>query len=307
MAGRILRYTELNLTQLRELNPDSTITLMALSPLEVHGPHLPVATDLMVAQELQERLLARLRERYPDHDYLVLPPVYAGADTIPTPGSIKVDSRAIYHLLLSTAAGLAEQGFKYMVLTDNHGGPRHQIAIEKAVRRAHKRLGFVIVAPFLNFYRRMVEHDPVLLRATNTGPGSCGDLSDAHAGRNETSLMLAAAPETVDSSWNSLPWVVVDQSGFVCRLLRAAAAVLRLLRARRVASDLRALAFVLAWLRAGEKPTYVGEPRLASAEAGALMLDAHVDEALAQLERAMRGEPPHSIPLLWGLRFVERS
>jgi len=32
-----------------------------------------------------------------------------------------------------------------------------------------------------------------------------------------------------------------------------------------------------------------------------------VDEALVQLERAMRGEPPHSIPLLWGLRFVERS
>ncbi|MGB6836792.1 MAG: creatininase family protein [Dehalococcoidia bacterium] len=307
MAGKTLRYAELNLTQLRELNPGSTITLMALSPLEVHGPHLPIATDLMVAQELQDRLLGRLREQYPDHDYLVLPPVYAGADTIPAPGSINVDSRAIYRLLLSTAASLAEQGFKYMVLTDNHGGPRHQIAVEKAVRKAYKRLGFIIVAPFLNFYRRMVEHDPALLRATNTGPGSCGDLTDAHAGRNETSLMLAAAPETVHPSWNSLPWAVVDQNTAVCRLLRAAAAVLRVLRAKGAASDLRALAFVLGWLRAEEKPTYVGEPRLASAEAGALMLDAHVDEALVQLERAMRGEPPHSTPLLWGLRFVERS
>jgi hypothetical protein len=36
-------------------------------------------------------------------------------------------------------------------------------------------------------------------------------------------------------------------------------------------------------------------------------LEVHVDEALAQLERAMRGEPPYSRPLLWSMRWVERS
>jgi len=53
--------------------------------------------------------------------------------------------------------------------------------------------------------------------------------------------------------------------------------------------------------------TYVGEPRMASAEAGERMLEAHVEEGLAQLERAMQGEPPFSRPLLWSIRWVERS
>jgi hypothetical protein len=37
------------------------------------------------------------------------------------------------------------------------------------------------------------------------------------------------------------------------------------------------------------------------------MLDAHVEEALAQLARAMSGQPPYSRPLLWSLRFIEGS
>jgi len=102
MAGRTLHYADLNAQEVAGLDASHTITLMALSPLEVHGPHLPIATDAIVARELQARLLARLEERYPDYDRLVLPTFHGGADTIPVPGSIDVDSRAIYHLLVST-------------------------------------------------------------------------------------------------------------------------------------------------------------------------------------------------------------
>jgi hypothetical protein len=37
------------------------------------------------------------------------------------------------------------------------------------------------------------------------------------------------------------------------------------------------------------------------------MLDAHVDEGLTQLARAMTGRPPYSRPMLWSLRFIEGS
>jgi creatinine amidohydrolase/Fe(II)-dependent formamide hydrolase-like protein len=63
----------------------------------------------------------------------------------------------------------------------------------------------------------------------------------------------------------------------------------------------------LGWVAAGKKPNYVGEPRMATAEAGQRMLDAHVEEALAQLARAMNGQPPYSRPVLWSLRFIEGS
>jgi creatinine amidohydrolase len=307
MAARTLHYADLNAQEVAGLDPARTIALMALSPLEVHGPHLPIATDAIVARELQARILARLAERYPDYDRLVLPTFYAGSDTIPVPGSVNVDSRAIYHLLVSTGRALAEQGFRYLLVTDNHGGPRHQIAIERAVRRVYRKHRFFIVAPFLNFFRRMVELDPALLRDTGTAPGSCGDLTDSHAGRNETSLMLATASEQVASGWESLRWVTIGRGSLVYRLLMAARPLLRRLGARQLAADLPALAAALAWLTARHKPTYIGEPRLATAEAGHRMLDAHVEEALAQLARAISGQPPYSRPLLWSLRFIEGS
>jgi creatinine amidohydrolase len=307
MAGRTLQYTDLNAQELADLDGAHTIALMALSPLEVHGPHLPIGTDAIVARELLARLLPRLEELYPDYDRLVLPTVYAGSDTLPAPGSVDVDSRALYHLLVATGRTLARQGFRYLVVTDNHGGPRHQIAIEKAVRRVYRKHRFFIVAPFLNFYRRMVERDPTLLRDTGTATGSCGDLTDAHSGRNETSIMLATAPEQVASGWESLGRVTIGPRSPVYRLIMTARPLLRWLGAHHLAADLPALAMALGWVTARDKPTYVGEPRLATAEAGQRMLDAHVEEALGQLQRAMSGRPPFSRPVLWSLRFIEGS
>ncbi len=307
MAGRTLQYADLNSQEVRGLDPAHTIALMALSPLEVHGPHLPIGTDAIVARELLARLLPRLEELYPDYDRLVLPTVYAGSDTLPALASVNVDSRALYHLLVATGRSLAQQGFRYLVLTDNHGGPRHQIAIEKAVRRVYRKHRFFIVAPFLNFYRRMVERDPALLRDTGTAAGSCGDLTDAHSGRNETSLMLATAPDSVAPEWESLGRVTIGPQSPVYRLIMTARPLLRWLGAHHLAADLPALAMALGWVTARDKPTYVGEPRLATAEAGERMLDALAEEALAQVARAMSGRPPFSRPVLWSLRFIEGS
>ena len=106
MAGRTLHYADLNAQEVTDLDPAHTIALMALSPLEVHGPHLPIGTDAMVAEELLARLLARLEEQYPDYDRLVLPTLYAGSDTIPALGSFDVDSRALYYLLVAAGCSL---------------------------------------------------------------------------------------------------------------------------------------------------------------------------------------------------------
>ncbi len=70
MAGRTLHYADLNAQELAGLDPAHTIALMTLSPLEVHGPHLPIGTDAIVAEGLQARLLARLEQRYPEYDRL---------------------------------------------------------------------------------------------------------------------------------------------------------------------------------------------------------------------------------------------
>ena len=105
----------------------------------------------------------------------------------------------------------------------------------------YRKHRFFIVAPFLNFFRRMVECDPALLIDTGTAPGSCGDLTDSHAGRNETSLMLATAPGSVASEWESLGRAGVSPRSVVYRLVMATRPLLNWVGARQLAADLPAL------------------------------------------------------------------
>ena len=307
MAGTVYRFAELTQPQLLALDREHTLAAMALSPLETHGPHLPLGTDVFIAEALRDRVIEKLQADMPDLDYLVFPSVPLGADPIPAPGSIKIDSRAIHLLLVSTAASLAGLGFKWMLVTDNHGGARHQAAVEKAVRKAWKKHRFALVCPFLHFYRRMTEHDPALLEFTGTAPGSCGDIDDAHAGTNETSLMLAAAPERVAPNWKEVEQAAIDRNNTLCRTLSLLGGLLQMTGADTLGRDLNYMGAGLSWQNAEPMPPYMGAPALADAERGRRMLDAHADEAVAQVRRALEGSPPFSTPLLWGLRIAEPS
>jgi len=306
VAGDVYHYEELAATHLAELDREHTLALMALSPLEVHGPHLPVGTDVLVALELQKRIIERAGERWPETDFLLLPPAFIGADTVPDPTSVDVDSRAIYHLLLATGRSLAAQGFSTLLLTDNHGGPRHQIAIEKAVRRLYRQHGFALIAPSNRFGRRVVEHDARLLAEMGLAPGF-GDSTDAHAGAAETSMVLVFAPGLVLPLWKVLPGSAVPEDAPRKRLLGTVGRVVGRLGAGRLARDLVALGHSLDWIGMKPMPTYLGDPSSARAEAGERMLEAHVAEAMAMLEEVRAGKAPFSEPLLWDLRFIERS
>ncbi len=291
--------------EIDSLDREWTVFVMALSPLEVHGPHLPLGTDVWVAEEVRDRALARLEERNPRLRFVLLPSFCLGSDTIP--GSVEVDSRAVNLLLRGIAGFLARRGFRYLLVVDNHGGPRHQIATAKAVRRLYQERGFHIVAPFLSFYRRMVELDPGLLSRLGAGPGACGDAQDCHAGLNETSLMLRAHPEKVRPSWKELGRISINPRRWPGILLGSAGKVLRRLGREELGRDLSYVGLMLCWVTEKRPSNYIGEPRAASPEAGERMLDAFADEVAERLEAALRGEPPYHTPLGWSLRFLEPS
>jgi creatinine amidohydrolase/Fe(II)-dependent formamide hydrolase-like protein len=305
MKVEAMRLDELSSPEVDGLDRGRTIFAMALSPLEVHGPHLPLGTDVMVAEEVLDRTLARVRELKPEIQWVVFPPYYMGSDTIPR--SVEVNSRAVNLLLKGCASWLADRGFHFLLVTDNHGGPRHQIAIAKAVRSLYRERGFHIIAPFLSFYRRMIEDDPELLRRLGVGPGACGDVDDDHAGLNETSLMLRLDPSRVRPTWKELPRVVINRRRWPGLILGSVAKALEACGGRDAAQDLRHVGLMLSWVTDREPSTYIGEPRAASADAGERMLDAHAEEAASAVLAALEGRPPYHTPLGWTLRFMEPS
>jgi creatinine amidohydrolase len=305
MAGKMMELAELSSPEIDSLDRERTLFAMALSPLEVHGPHLPLGTDVWLAEEVRDRALAKIRERHPQLDFVIFPSFYMGNDTIP--GSVEVDSRAVNLVLRANATFLADRGFHFLLLTDNHGGPRHQVATAKAVKRLYEKRDFHIVAPFLSFFRRMVELDPELLSRLGAGAGACGDDQDSHAGLNETSLMLNAMPEKVRPMWRELTRVGINPRRPPNLILGTIGRALRALGLEELGKDLSHAGLMLSWVTEKHPSTYIGEPCGASPEAGELMLDAFADEAADGVDAALAGQPPYHTPLGWSLRIIEPS
>lgn len=297
----MLSYVRMSLPEIEALDRAKTVFLMAVSPIEVHGPHLPLGTDVFVSEELLQRYAESLHEEFPDYTLVALPSLYLGSDALPVKGSLSVPAPLLRKVLLAYAGGLAAQGFRYLFLADNHGGPRHQMATEAASRLAWRKHCFYLINSFNHEFRLMVQHDPVFLKDTGLHPGSCGDDADAHAGTNETSLMLQADPEQVRGNWRtaepSLPPPGVGAVLFLGRVFS--------IFSRTLGEDMKHLAATLAWVGDPQMKPYMGAPALASAEAGERMLQARTAIAMRFFRHAIAGKEVRITPLLWGLRLLQ--
>lgn len=305
----VLEYVELRLPQIAELDRDKTVFLISVSPIEVHGPHLPVGTDVFIAEELLSRYVLTLRENHPELAFVKFPPLYAGSDALPVPGSLSVPAPHLEGILTAYGQGLAKQGFRYLLVADNHGGPRHQMAIEASARRLWRNHNFYLIDPFGLDFRYMVQHDPDFMQRTGLQPGECGDDPDSHAGTNETSLMLACCPDKVAEDFrkveSSRPPMLHGGSAFVAGLGR----FISFLGGRKLGQDLEHLANTLAWVSDPNMKPYMGNPGKAKQESGEAMLAARVDIAVELFEKALASggkEPVHIEPMLWGVRFLRK-
>jgi mycofactocin precursor peptide peptidase len=136
-----------------------------LGSLEQHGPHLPLDTDTRIAVALADALA----EARPD--VVVAPAVAFGAsgEHAGFPGTLSIGTPALTTVLVEL--GRSADGFSGVVLVNGHGGNRD------AVRAAAATLSG--------------EGRRVLAWAPSVPDG------DAHAGRTETSILLALDPAAV--------------------------------------------------------------------------------------------------------------
>lgn len=274
----MLEYLELTRDEIAALDRENTVFLSAVAPVEVHGGHLPIGTDLFVA----DAILRRTADRLEGWTIVRLPDIPLGAQAIPAPGSFRVRGRLLGAAMLSWGESLSAMGFKHWVAFDNHGGATHQLAEASAARRL-KRRGFNLIVPFVSVFRDMVKGTTGL----GLPQGRDGGAEDAHAGTNETSLMLALSSDRVRPRWKELPRWKPSKRTFMGSFGRLLGQPL--------------LGMAMDWFAAPDNPHYVGCPAEASEEAGEQMAAYHVKKGLELLEAARRGRyvPPRPYP-----RFV---
>jgi creatinine amidohydrolase len=159
-----------------------TVLLLPLGATEPHGPHAPLATDTLISHRLCARAAERLEDD-PDLRALVLPPVPYGVTRYGAafPGAVSIAEATLRALVLEIAGSLAAQGFRRLVLVNSHFEPEQV----RTLREAAAELGDGV--RLLDLTRR--ENAERLTEEFRSG--SC------HAGRYETSLVLADDPALV--------------------------------------------------------------------------------------------------------------
>lgn len=301
-SPRLLRWEALTKKAFDRLDRDRCVVLLTCSPLEVHGPHLPMGADALEGEGLAERMLRFLPERHQDRVFLKLPFIYAATDTVPQPGSLYFQPRTTMTVLEDLGRTLAAQGLRDVWVSNFHGGPRHFLAIEKAAERVNRRHDMRMISLFSLLISRLTEGtsnlDDVLGSVDGVDPADL--VGDPHGGLVETSQLLALHGDWIDPDYKELPRLTVD--GWLAE--RDAA------RVETPPGDRRRLLQLLRHYRGGleffAENSYAGAPAKAPPEVGERILDvlgSHAAKACGELlDGTLSPDDCHSP--VWRLRFL---
>ena len=186
MARRISELTTESLKAL--LGTHAVVALVPVGSVEPHGPHLPLGTDTVISEASILRAVTLL-ESAPRRSIaaLVAPAIPYGVTCFAEgfAGAISVPAEALTAFARAVVAGYLATGFTHVCLVNNHLEPAHDAAVRAAV------VGFPpgrasVACPLSRRWGRTLSPE--------------FKSGDCHAGRYETSLVLAAAPETVDAA-----------------------------------------------------------------------------------------------------------
>jgi creatinine amidohydrolase len=149
---------------------EGAVHLLPIGATEPHGPHAPLATDTIISVGICRRAAERLRGEV---DVLVLPAIPYGVTRYGAdfPGAVSISEETLRALVTEIAAN-----FQRVVLVNSHLEPEHLSTL--------RELGL----PLLDIVRRERAE-----RLTEEFQSAA-----VHAGRYETSLVLADHPELIN-------------------------------------------------------------------------------------------------------------
>ncbi|HKV70817.1 MAG TPA: creatininase family protein [Gemmatimonadales bacterium] len=172
--------SELSWTDIQALDRARVVAILPLGAVEAHGPHLPLGTDIIIAEAMARAGADLLAGR--GLEPLLLPSLaYAPAPyAADFPGTISIDPQAVTSTIQSIASSVSRHGIRYLALANAHFDPAHVRALRNAT-------GTDATLIFPDLTRRALAQ-----RLTDEfQSGAC------HAGRYETSIVMAARPELV--------------------------------------------------------------------------------------------------------------
>jgi creatinine amidohydrolase len=159
------------------------IAVLPLAATEQHGPHLPLETDVRIAEAYLARVRAILPRDLPA-TFLPIEPVGISTEHIAFPGTQTLSTRDALDRWMALGESLARHGLRKLVIVSSHGGNSAAMAlIAQDLRARHDMLA--VTTGWSRF-------------GAPEGLFAADELRfGIHGGAVETSIMLAAFPDTV--------------------------------------------------------------------------------------------------------------
>lgn len=245
------RLAELTWPEAQDVLSRGAIALWPIGATEAHGPHLPLDTDVTIAFESCRRAAPVIAARFGVEVLMLHPLAFSVAEfASPFAGTISIPKSTAIAYVRDVVLGACRLGFKAVCLVNAHLEPAHRFALRDAVREARVS-SLCPIALFDPSDRRFA---PML-----------GDefQKSAHAGRYETSLMLAADEASVRAETRAaLPPLDVD---LVSRMKAGAQN----------------------FLEVGAKDAYLGDPQAATKDEGDALYERLASMVLTVLGEAL--------------------
>ena len=178
----------------RDAAGPGSVAILPVGAIEAHGPHLPLETDVIIAQAMARTGAARLAAR--GLRVLVLPPLtYTSAGFARGfAGTLSLRPETVVATVVDIADSLRQHGYTVLAIANAHLDPDHLASIEAAVNQIRRGLRLRVAFPNLVI-------KPWALRLSDEfKSGAC------HAGQFETSIVLAERPDLVrEATMAALP------------------------------------------------------------------------------------------------------
>ena len=190
--------------EIKEIDKEKSVVFAVMAPIEEHGWHLPLATDL-IEGEYWSKGAMKLIESESDATCFYLPsfPI-ASASVNEFYGSIHFTMKTTYEVAYGLIESLGCMGFKNIIVIASHADPLHLIAVEKAVRKINRKHDLCALAPMGQIFMGEGVKMPCDLEVFEKEHGD-----DYHAGWVETSSLLAMDKDYVRDGYKDLPDSVI--------------------------------------------------------------------------------------------------
>ena len=236
--------------EIREVAGEERVVIVPIGTLEDHGPHLPIDTDVRIIGEICERAAAKVPDRV-----VLLPVVTHGYSPHhgDFPGSITIGWDTFVRYLTDITGSLVHHGFKRIILANGHGS--NMPLVDMAARLT------IVDHPETLCCNYFYLYTPKGQEAVRSVRESAFPGGMSHACELETSIYLAIAPELVQMEKAEADFNQPKSDYFFMDWFDGPGSMME-------------------WWSTLSKTGAMGDPTLATAEKGELLLEAAADELL---------------------------